>query len=39
VIEAAFDGHHGWYWKNRTRGTMTVTLQTNGEYTDIKHMK
>jgi len=39
VLEAAFDGNHGWFWRNRTTKTITVTLQTNGEYTDIKHMK
>ena len=39
VIVAAFDGNHGWFWRNRTSKTMTVTLQTNGEYTQIKHMK
>ena len=39
VIEAAFDGNHGWFWRNRTSEAITVTLQTSGEYTDIKHMK
>lgn len=39
VLEAAFDGSHGWYWRNRTPETITVTLKTNGEYTDIKHLK
>mgnify|MGYP001290910072 CR=1 FL=1 len=39
VIEAAFDGNHGWFWRNRTSEPMTITLQTNGEYTDIKHFK
>lgn len=39
VIEAAFDGKHGWFWRNRTSETITVTLKTNGEYTEIKHMK
>ncbi len=39
VIEAAFDGNHGWFWRNRTSDTFTVTLKTNGEYTSIKHMK
>ena len=39
VIEAAFDGNHGWFWRNRTPKTLTVTLKTSGEYTDIKHMK
>ena len=39
TLEAAFDGGHGWFWRNRTAKTITVTLQTNGEYTDIKHLK
>lgn len=39
TLEAAFDGHHGWFWRNRTAETITVTLQTKGEYTDIKHMQ
>ncbi len=38
-IEAAFDGNHGWFWRNRTSETITVTLKTSGEYTDIKEMK
>jgi len=36
-IIAAFDGSHGWFWRNRTSKTMTITLKTNGEYTEIKH--
>jgi hypothetical protein len=39
LLEASFDGHHGWYWRNRTPRTMIITLQTDGEYTDIKHFK
>jgi hypothetical protein len=39
VLVAAFDGSHGWFWRNRTSETMTVTLTTQGDYTDIKHMK
>lgn len=39
VIEAAFDGNHGWFWRNRTAAPMTITLQTNGEYTKIKHFE
>lgn len=39
VIEAAFDGNHGWFWRNRTSETMTITLKTNGEYTKIEHFK
>lgn len=39
VLEAAFDGNHGWFWRNRTENPITVTLQTRGEYTDIKHLE
>jgi len=38
VVEAAFDGNHGWYWRNRTDSAVTITLRTNGEYTDIKQL-
>ena len=38
-IIAAFDGSHGWFWRNRTKEPLTVTLKATGEYTDIKHMK
>lgn len=33
---AAFDGMHGWFWRNRTRETVTVTLRTSGDYTGLK---
>lgn len=36
IIEAAFNGSHGWFWRNRTSNTITITLKTIGEYTDIK---
>ena len=39
VLEAAFDGNHGWFWRNRTSETMIVTLQVDGEYSNIKEMK
>ena len=39
VIEAAFNGQHGWYWKNRGSESLTITLQTTGPYTEIKHLK
>ena len=38
VLEAAFDGNHGWFWRNRTDADVIVTLKTNGAYTDIKRM-
>jgi hypothetical protein len=38
-IEAAFDGSHGWFWRNRTGSPITITLKTTGQYTDIKRLK
>jgi cytochrome c5 len=38
-IVAAFDGSHGWFWRNRTGNPITVTIQTSGEYSDIKLVK
>lgn len=38
VLEAAFDGNHGWFWRNRTGDPVTVTLKTDGAYSDIKRM-
>ncbi|RWP40714.1 MAG: transmembrane anchor protein [Mesorhizobium sp.] len=38
VLAAAFDGNHGWFWRNRTDADVTVTLRTSGAYTDIKRI-
>jgi hypothetical protein len=38
VLEAAFDGQHGWYWRNRTQGEVTVSLSTQGQYSVIKRV-
>ncbi len=38
VLEAEFDGNHGWFWRNRTEGDVTVTLRTNGAYLELKRM-
>ena len=38
VLEAAFTGNHGWYWRNRGKANVKVILRTRGEYTDIKRM-
>jgi hypothetical protein len=38
VLEAAFDGIHGWFWRNRSNAQVTITLKTNGEYQSIKKM-
>jgi hypothetical protein len=38
VLEAAFDGNHGWFWRNRGRADVTVTLRTDGNYSEIKRV-
>jgi hypothetical protein len=38
VLEAAFDGRHGWYWRNRNPTPVTVILKTKGEYLSIKRV-
>lgn len=38
VLEAAFDGNHGWFWRNRTSEPVTVTLKTDGAYSEIKRV-
>lgn len=35
-LVAAFDGFHGWFWRNRTKADVTLTLRTDGEYTALK---
>ena len=38
TLTAAFDGNHGWYWKNRTNTPITITLKATGHYQAIKEM-
>lgn len=38
-LVAAFDGVHGWFWRNRTEQPITITLQTAGEYLVLKELK
>lgn len=38
TLVAAFDGSHGWFWRNRSGGTVTITLKTDGAYTEIKRV-
>jgi len=38
VLVAAFDGRHGWFWRNRTSEVITVTLRTNGDYQALHEM-
>ena len=37
-LTAAFDGSHGWFWRNRTGETVTITLKTEGAYAEVKRV-
>jgi hypothetical protein len=37
-LVAAFAGSHGWFWRNRTGETVTITLETSGGYKEIKRV-
>lgn len=39
VLVAAFDGMHGWFWRNRGREPLTVTLRVDGDYQELKEIK
>ncbi|KJR97716.1 MAG: hypothetical protein VR65_21955 [Desulfobulbaceae bacterium BRH_c16a] len=34
-LVAEFDGKHGWFWRNRTSKSMKITLEVEGEHSDI----
>ncbi len=36
TLTAAFDGKHGWFWRNRTENPVTVTLNIEGQFTEMK---
>ena len=38
-LKSEFDGYHGWFWRNRNNESVTVTLETIGDYILIKQMK
>ena len=31
-FRAPFDGTHGWYWRNRTNGPVTITVKATGQF-------
>lgn len=37
-IQAAFDGQHGWFWRNRSNNDVEITLKTDGKYIEIKRV-
>jgi len=34
-LTAAFNGNHGWFWRNRTEQDVVITLRTRGDYKGI----
>jgi hypothetical protein len=38
TLTAAYDGSHGWFWRNRGTRNVTITLKTNGAYSEIKRI-
>ncbi len=38
VLVAAFDGDHGWFWRNRTDRDVTLTLRASGAYREMKRV-
>jgi len=39
VLVAAFDGMHGWFWRNRGTQPVTVTLRTTGDYQELREIE
>jgi hypothetical protein len=38
-LTAAFDGNHGWYWRNRSTDTVVVSLRVAGDFQELKRMQ
>lgn len=39
TLTAAFTGKHGWFWRNRDKQAVTMTLYVRGDYSDMVLMK
>jgi hypothetical protein len=35
TLIAAFNGKHGWFWRNRSNKTVTVVLEVSGDYSHL----
>ena len=35
ALTAAFDGKHGWFWRNRSQQDVVVTLQVSGGFSTV----
>jgi hypothetical protein len=38
VLEAAVDGNHGRFWRNRGRKNVTVAVRTERDYAELKRL-
>lgn len=38
TLQAAFDGKHGWFWRNRSGKEVTVTLKVRGDYDKVERV-
>ncbi len=38
-IVAAFDGYHGWFWRNREDMSVTFQMTVSGQYIQLKRKK
>lgn len=38
VIQAAFNGNHGWFWRNRGDADVTVIVRARGQYSEMKRV-
>lgn len=36
ILKAAFDGKHGWFWRNRTENTVILILNVEGQFSEMK---
>ena len=39
VLTAAFDGMHGWFWRNRTSEVVTITLRVEGDFRELREIR
>lgn len=37
-LKAAFDGNHGWFWRNRSKQDVTLSLDVKGDYLVLKRV-
>jgi hypothetical protein len=38
-LTAAFDGSHGWFWRNRGDETVELVLQVKGQYAEMRRVR